>query len=55
VAASAPVFRPVVKAAGPGPGSGGPVLLLDVLPQDADGHANGFGEIDPNRSRWARR
>jgi hypothetical protein len=45
-AALPPAFRPVVKAAGPQPVSGGPVLLLDVLAQDRDGgSANRPGEV----------
>ena len=39
MAASAPAFRPLVKAAGPQPASGRPVLLLGVLGQDRDGRA----------------
>ena len=37
LSASAPAFRPVVRADGPWLVSGGAVLLLDVLPQDGDG------------------
>src|ERR1019366_9101529 len=36
MSASAPAFRPVVKADGPRLISGGPVLLFDVLAQDGD-------------------
>ena len=39
MSASAPAFRPVVKADGPRPVSGGTVLLLDVLAQDREGRS----------------
>ena len=48
MSASAPAFRPVVKADGPRPGSGGRVLLLEVLVQDRDGRSAGrAGEVRP--------
>jgi hypothetical protein len=48
MSAGAPAFRPAVKADGSRPGSGGPVLLLDVLAQDRDGGASGRpGEVRP--------
>jgi hypothetical protein len=42
MSASAPAFRPVVKADGPRLISGGPVLLFDVLAQDRDGNGEEF-------------
>jgi len=51
MSASAPAFRPVVKADGPQPPSAGPVLLLDVLAQDRDGgHPAGPAKYDPGHS-----
>ena len=61
MSASASAFKPVVKADGPRPGSGGRVLLLDVLAPDRGGRSAGrAGEVRPGpqpshppNTKWA--
>jgi hypothetical protein len=55
VSVSALAFRPAVQADGARPVSGGPVLLLDVLPRDGNGAPPADpAEQDPVYSRFAR-